>query len=30
MDDEKLEDGLNELMGDCEIYEPKIGRFRRV
>ncbi|MFQ6137059.1 MAG: OB-fold nucleic acid binding domain-containing protein [Candidatus Hydrothermarchaeales archaeon] len=30
LDDEKLEDGLNELMGDGEIYEPKIGRFRRV
>lgn len=30
LDDEKLEDILNGLMGDGEIYEPKIGRFKNV
>ncbi len=30
IDDEKLEDTLNDLLGEGEIYEPKIGRFRRV
>ncbi|MFQ5887211.1 MAG: OB-fold nucleic acid binding domain-containing protein [Candidatus Hydrothermarchaeales archaeon] len=30
LDDEKLEETLNELLGEGEIYEPKIGRFRRV
>lgn len=30
LDDEKLEEILNGLMGDGEIYEPKIGRFKRV
>ncbi len=30
LDDEKLEDILNGLMGDGEIYEPKIGRFKKV
>lgn len=28
--EEKLEEVLNELMGDGEIYEPKIGRFKKV
>lgn len=28
--DEKLEETLNDLLGEGEIYEPKIGRFRRV
>lgn len=28
--EEKLEGVLNELMGEGEIYEPKIGRFKRV
>ncbi len=28
--EEKLEEVLNELLNDGEIYEPKIGRFRRV
>lgn len=28
--EEKLESVLNELMGEGEIYEPKIGRFKRV
>ncbi len=30
LDDEQLEGILNELMGDGEIYEPKIGRFKKV
>ena len=30
LDDEKLEETLNELLGEGEIYEPKIGRFRRI
>jgi len=30
LDDEKLEEILNELLGEGEIYEPKIGRFRKV
>jgi hypothetical protein len=30
LEEEKLESVLNELMTDGEIYEPKIGRFRRV
>ncbi|MFQ5975439.1 MAG: OB-fold nucleic acid binding domain-containing protein [Candidatus Hydrothermarchaeales archaeon] len=30
LDDEKLEETLNELLGEGEIYEPKIGRFRKV
>jgi RPA family protein len=30
LDDEKLEEVLGELMNDGEIYEPKIGRFKRV
>jgi RPA family protein len=30
LDEERLEDLLNELMREGEIYEPKIGRFRRV
>jgi RPA family protein len=28
--DEELENILNELMGDGDIYEPKIGRFKKV
>lgn len=30
LEEEKLEEVLNELMGDGEIYEPKIGRFKKV
>ncbi|MFH1774328.1 MAG: OB-fold nucleic acid binding domain-containing protein [Methanobacteriota archaeon] len=30
LEEEKLESVLNELMGDGEVYEPKIGRFKRV
>jgi len=30
LEEEVLESVLNELLGDGEIYEPKIGRFRRV
>lgn len=30
LEEEKLEGVLNELMGDGEVYEPKIGRFKRV
>ncbi len=30
LEEEKLESVLNELMGEGEVYEPKIGRFKRV
>jgi RPA family protein len=30
LSDEELEEVLSEMMGDGEIYEPKIGRFKRV
>ncbi|NOZ82815.1 MAG: hypothetical protein GXN98_03220 [Euryarchaeota archaeon] len=30
LEEDTLESVLNELLGDGEIYEPKIGRFRRV
>jgi RPA family protein len=30
LEDEQLEEVLGELMGDGEIYEPKIGRFKQV